>query len=202
MNYVSRKRHNLRVEGESLVENVTKYKAPLGELNVSCQENDRKPHDHNCADHIIKWYKDSTETLMIFGFCVITFVKLCFVGILRFEIQEMIQKIKVLQGEAAITPNPELAEALGMVSPEKKVEGGRLSTSEDQDLLKETHQHILRHNHISSQIDGADSDTNSNCALITDTPVRNPHLAKKKQNGNNNDITELQELCHIRQTQI
>lgn len=170
--------------------------------NVICKEKDHLPYYKGCAVHVIKWYRDSTENLMIFGFCVITFIKLCFVGILRFEIQEMIQKIKILQGEAATAPNPELAEALGMVSPEKKAEGGLLVNSEDANMLKETPQHLLRHNHISTQIDGAESDTNSHCALITDTPIRNQHLGRKKQNGNNNEITELRELCHIRQTQI
>lgn len=35
------------------------------------------------------------------GYCVIAFLKLSFLGILRYEIKEMIQKIKLLQTEMA-----------------------------------------------------------------------------------------------------
>lgn len=210
LNYISHRQINVKDKDEISFDNGTKPRSSKStqasefpnQINITCKANNYLPYYKGCAVHVIKWYRDSTETLMIFGFCVITFIKLCFVGILRFEIQEMIQKIKILQGEAATSPNPELAEALGMVSPEKKVEGGLLINSEDANVMKETPQHLLRHNHISTQIDGAESDTNSHCALITDTPIRNQHVGRKKQNGNNNEITELRELCHIRQTQI
>ncbi|XP_064113239.1 uncharacterized protein LOC135219936 [Macrobrachium nipponense] len=184
-------------------------------------------YEHGCHPYLEKWLLNSTETLMILGFCVIAFIKLCFVGILRFEIQEMIQKIKVLQGETSCTPNPELAAALGLVSPDKAAECGLLSSGGgdgenrgtggggdegggggggdnqgDQDSPAATPLTQPRLNHLSGHTDGAESDTNSHCALITDTPIRRPQPDKRKPNGNNNDVTELRELRHIRQTQI
>ncbi|XP_042232096.1 leukocyte antigen CD37-like [Homarus americanus] len=190
--------------------------------NLTCDSGEDKDyHGTGCAAHLEKWLLTSAETLMILGFCVIAFVKLCFVGILRFEIQEMIQKIKVLQGDNPCVPNPEIAAALGLVSPEKPGEcGGLLSsgggdsngaggeegrggdTHGDTESGAATPLTQPRLNHLSSHTDGAESDTNSHCALITDTPVRRPQPDKRKPNGNNNDVTELRELRHVRQTQI
>lgn len=173
-----------------------------------------------CVKHLEQWLLHSAETLMILGFCVIAFIKLCFVGILRFEIQEMIQKIKILQGDTPCVPNPEIAAALGMVSPEKAAEcGGLLSSGggegdgaggpdgggegpQESESGAATPLTQPRLNHLPSHTDGAESDTNSHCALITDTPVRRPQADKRKPNGNNNDVTELRELRHVRQTQI
>jgi hypothetical protein len=45
------------------------------------------------------WLRQSADVLFVLGYCVIAFLKLCFLGILRYEIKEMIQKIKVLQGD-------------------------------------------------------------------------------------------------------
>lgn len=192
------------------------------ERNLTCGSgDDREPHTKGCALHLEKWLLNSAETLMILGFCVIAFIKLCFVGILRFEIQEMIQKIKVLQGEAPCVPNPEIAAALGLVCPDKAAETGGLLSSgggdgdgtggeegkggdahADPESAAATPLTQPRLNHLSSHTDGAESDTNSHCALITDTPVRRPQPDKRKPNGNNNDVTELRELRHVRQTQI
>lgn len=85
--------------------------------NLTCIRNHFKPFTADCERALKDWMHSSAEFLMILGFCVITFIKLCFVGILRFEIQEMIEKIKVLQGESANTPDPEMAAALGLVLP-------------------------------------------------------------------------------------
>ncbi|XP_069166478.1 CD82 antigen [Procambarus clarkii] len=192
------------------------------ERNLTCGDADDKDyHAKGCAPHLEKWLLNSAETLMILGFCVIAFIKLCFVGILRFEIQEMIQKIKVLQGDNPCVPNPEIAAALGMMSPEKPGECGGLLSSGGGDGDGSGREHGRRGdaqgdaesaaatpltqprlNHLSSHTDGAESDTNSHCALITDTPVRRPQPDKRKPNGNNNDVTELRELRHVRQTQI
>ncbi|XP_069970751.1 uncharacterized protein [Penaeus vannamei] len=195
--------------------------------NLTCANGDDKEYyTRGCVVHLEKWLLTSAETLMILGFCVIAFIKLCFVGILRFEIQEMIQKIKVLQGETQCTPNPELAAALGLVSPDKAAECGLLSSGggaggggdgagggegegggggdahADAESVADTPLTQPRLNHLSGPTDGAESDTNSHCALITDTPVRRPQPDKRKPNGNNNDVTELRELRHVRQTQI
>lgn len=54
---------------------------------------------YGCYDSIFKWFQRTIETLSVLGFCVITFLKVCFAFILRYEIKEMIQKIQMLKGE-------------------------------------------------------------------------------------------------------
>lgn len=48
---------------------------------------------------MITWLRHTADILFVLGYCVIAFLKLCFLGILRYEIKEMIQKIKLLQTE-------------------------------------------------------------------------------------------------------
>ncbi|EEB12275.1 hypothetical protein Phum_PHUM168470 [Pediculus humanus corporis] len=52
-----------------------------------------------CEVKLKEWMRDSAHLLGVLGYCVIAFLKLCFLGILKYEIREMIQKIKLLQGE-------------------------------------------------------------------------------------------------------
>lgn len=60
---------------------------------------------------LILWLRHTADILFVLGYCVIAFLKLCFLGILRYEIKEMIQKIKLLQQEMAQSIlNAELAE--------------------------------------------------------------------------------------------
>ena len=54
-------------------------------------------HVFGCYDSIRKWLQQATDVLSVLGFCVITFLKVCFTCILRYEIREMIQKIQVLK---------------------------------------------------------------------------------------------------------
>ncbi|XP_075680601.1 uncharacterized protein LOC113791597 [Dermatophagoides pteronyssinus] len=56
---------------------------------------------NGCYEHIYLWLQNSTDLLLVLGFCVITFVKLCFLFLLRSEIKEMIEKIKVIKGETS-----------------------------------------------------------------------------------------------------
>lgn len=51
-----------------------------------------------CYDTVLEWLSQCASILLVLGFCVISFIKLCFLCILRYEIKEMIQKIKVLKG--------------------------------------------------------------------------------------------------------
>uniref|UniRef100_A0A646QCJ1 Tetraspanin9 n=1 Tax=Hemiscolopendra marginata TaxID=943146 RepID=A0A646QCJ1_9MYRI len=67
-----------------------------------------------CTEPIRQWLQRSADLLFILGYCVIAFLKLCFLGILRYEIREMIQKIRLLQGE--LQALPDLA-TIGMPSP-------------------------------------------------------------------------------------
>lgn len=56
-------------------------------------------HTTGCEDRLLLWLRQSADILFVLGYCVIAFLKLCFLGILRYEIREMIQKIKILQGD-------------------------------------------------------------------------------------------------------
>ena len=42
------------------------------------------------------------DTLFVLGYCVLAFIKLCFLAILRYELREMVAKIKILQSEQAL----------------------------------------------------------------------------------------------------
>ncbi len=59
-----------------------------------------KWHYHaGCADPVRHYFDRCADALFVIGLCVIGFLKFTFLGLLRFEIKEMIQKIKVLQSE-------------------------------------------------------------------------------------------------------
>ncbi|KAG7304451.1 hypothetical protein JYU34_011395 [Plutella xylostella] len=57
------------------------------------------PHTAACAERLLVWLRRTADALFVLGYCVIAFLKLCFLGILRYEIKEMIQKIRILRSE-------------------------------------------------------------------------------------------------------
>lgn len=59
----------------------------------------RAIYQQGCVDKVIAWLRNTADILFVMGYCVIAFLKLSFLGILRYEIREMIQKIKLLQTE-------------------------------------------------------------------------------------------------------
>jgi len=61
---------------------------------------------HGCGVKLIQWVDQMSSLLFIFGFCVIGFIKLCFLVILRCEIHEMIQKINLIDNEVLPPPPP------------------------------------------------------------------------------------------------
>lgn len=65
---------------------------PSGNVSDSCQ-----PYTKGCEESLIRWLRKTADLLFVLGFCVIAFAKLCFLGILRYEIREMIQKIRLLR---------------------------------------------------------------------------------------------------------
>ena len=228
MLHVTSPQHTSRVISHS-IDSLKGYSRQIADDNLSrsyqglsCENQQNVFHTAGCGAIVNTWFLSSVHTLMILGFCVITFIKLCFVVILRFEIKEMIQKIKILHGESQCTPNPELVEALGLTPPikppedttdilgsggvagERRESGTGNNNTMDPESGPTSPIHEPRLNHLSSHVDGADSDTNSHCALITDTPVRCPQPSQDKlrPNGNNNDVSEYHELRHMRQTQI
>lgn len=58
-------------------------------------------YNQGCAEKLDTWMRSTASILIVIGYCVIAFLKLTFLGILRYEIKEMIQKIKLLQTELA-----------------------------------------------------------------------------------------------------
>ncbi|XP_044729782.1 uncharacterized protein LOC123293132 [Chrysoperla carnea] len=62
-------------------------------------------HHTGCEDRLRTYLRHTSETLFLIGYCVIAFVKVCFIGILRYEIREMIQKIKLLKAEMESRPS-------------------------------------------------------------------------------------------------
>ncbi|XP_067014041.1 uncharacterized protein [Anabrus simplex] len=97
-------------------------------------------HATGCKDSLLLWLRQSADVLFVLGYCVIAFLKLCFVGILRYEIKEMIQKIKILQGEMR-PPQLSLTELGGANSPTLHSPGGGASnTPHLQPLLMNHHE--------------------------------------------------------------
>ena len=56
-------------------------------------------HHRGCSEPLKAWINSSGDTLFVIGFCVIAFLKMTFLGILHYEIKEMIQKIQMIQKE-------------------------------------------------------------------------------------------------------
>ncbi|XP_054718764.1 CD151 antigen-like [Uloborus diversus] len=81
-----------------------------GSSASSCVES-RAPtlvHVTGCGELLRRWLTSAAHSLAVLGFCVLAFLKLCFLGILRYEIREMIQKIRVLR---------DMSESPGLMDP-------------------------------------------------------------------------------------
>lgn len=65
--------------------------------SVNASEPCQHPYGRGCEETLIRWLRKTADLLFVLGFCVIAFAKLCFLGILRYEIREMIQKIRLLR---------------------------------------------------------------------------------------------------------
>ncbi|XP_066159196.1 CD63 antigen-like [Euwallacea fornicatus] len=61
-------------------------------------------HSIGCDERLLAYLRSTASLLAILGYCVLAFLKLCFLGILRYEIREMIQKIRILKVEQEL-PN-------------------------------------------------------------------------------------------------
>jgi hypothetical protein len=59
---------------------------------------------HGCGVKLIQWVDHVSGILFILGFCIIGFVKACFLIILRTEIREMIEKIQILELADPVSP--------------------------------------------------------------------------------------------------
>lgn len=65
--------------------------------SVNASESCQHPYARGCEETLVRWLRKTADLLFVLGFCVIAFAKLCFLGILRYEIREMIQKIRLLR---------------------------------------------------------------------------------------------------------
>ena len=72
-------------------------------------------HTTGCADKILAWVNHVTDVLFVIGFCIIVFLKGCFLAILRYEIKEMIQKIRLLNGDESLR-SAAMNELIGLTS--------------------------------------------------------------------------------------
>ncbi|CAK9832274.1 CD63 antigen [Anthophora retusa] len=170
---------------------------PTGNVSDTCQQ----PYARGCEESLMRWLRKTADLLFVLGFCVIAFAKLCFLGILRYEIREMIQKIRLLREPPP--PATTLAQPpFSQVIPEATNNGSivrrttlpnAVTSSGNASLLIQTDEcntgrHPLLANNL--QDGGADSDTNSHCALILEetTPTSANHncTSREKSNGNNN----------------
>ncbi|XP_044578571.1 uncharacterized protein LOC123261129 isoform X1 [Cotesia glomerata] len=57
----------------------------------------QQPFVNGCEEYLMGWLRKTADLLFVLGYCVMAFAKLCFLGILRYEIREMIQKIRLLR---------------------------------------------------------------------------------------------------------
>ncbi|XP_011135277.1 uncharacterized protein LOC105180725 [Harpegnathos saltator] len=164
------------------------------------------PYGRGCEESLARWLRKTADLLLVLGFCVIAFAKLCFLGILRYEIREMIQKIRMLREPpppAATFAQPPFSQVLPAEATANNGSIVRRTTlpntvtpSGNASLLLQSDEcnagrHPLLANNL--QDGGADSDTNSHCALILEetTPTSANHnctatASREKSNGNNN----------------
>lgn len=144
--------------------------------------------DYGCYDHIHHWLQHSADLLSVLGFCVISFIKICFLCILRYEIKEMIQKIKVLKGMAETPPVPvhDLEVYLPRPSVQQDSTQTLLSNTAPQSTYRtgctsDKHYHILHH-HIIPTANSGNTANNARMSAII--------------NGNNNDLCSGQSKKH------
>nr|XP_033331460.1 uncharacterized protein LOC117223336 [Megalopta genalis] len=170
---------------------------PSGNATDTCQQ----PYARGCDESLVGWLRKTADLLFILGFCVVAFAKLCFLGILRYEIREMIQKIRLLRepppSATTLAPSSSL-----QITPEPINNGSvvrrttlpnALTPSGNASFLLQTEdcsagRHLLLSNNL--QDGGADSDTNSHSGLIVEettlTSTSHSCNARQKSNGNNN----------------
>ncbi|XP_022913650.1 23 kDa integral membrane protein-like [Onthophagus taurus] len=73
--------------------------AETNQNSTKCQ----RTHMIGCEERLVAYLRSTASILTILGYCVLAFLKLCFLGILRYEIREMIQKIRILRAEMDLT---------------------------------------------------------------------------------------------------
>ncbi|XP_066602331.1 uncharacterized protein [Prorops nasuta] len=175
----------------------------------TCQQ---QIYTRGCEEFLMGWLRKTADLLFVLGFCVIAFAKLCFLGILRYEIREMIQKIKLLREPPPPpttfqhTPFSQITQDLpnnsggGIVRRTTLPSAVLPSVAGNAPLLLQSDDcnttgrlPLLT---SSLQDPGADSDTNSHCALILEetTPTSMSHNCSLREKSNGNNNYEMQEF--------
>ncbi|KAJ8951820.1 hypothetical protein NQ318_019793 [Aromia moschata] len=72
--------------------------------NASALCEPQRHYETGCEERLLAYLRATASLLAILGYCVLAFLKMCFLGILRYEIREMIQKIRILRAELQL-PN-------------------------------------------------------------------------------------------------
>lgn len=72
---------------------------PAARPQATCLDRATGAYRTPCHEALLRWLQRSADLLCVLGFCVMAFLKLCFLGILRYEIREMIQKIRILSSD-------------------------------------------------------------------------------------------------------
>lgn len=78
---------------ETCCSSVLSASASVSNETLGCHQ----PYSNGCEEPLMHWLRKTADLLFVLGFCVIAFAKVCFLGILRYEIREMIQKIRLLR---------------------------------------------------------------------------------------------------------
>ncbi|RWS25401.1 tetraspanin-1-like protein, partial [Leptotrombidium deliense] len=145
-----------------------------------------------CFEPIHRWLQRSADILAVLGFCVISFLKLCFVCILKYEIKEMIQKIQVLKGATDCDDSP--LHDMQTYVPRPSIQQDSQQTL----LTKQSPQSNCRHNSTCG-VRATDKDRDV-FAQIRQTTIGSSRdrlsTGNKSTNGNNN------ELCNKRQSLV
>lgn len=81
---------------ENLLNGGSVSKAPSSLHDIS-GKNKVRVYRNGCGLKLVQWLNNVSEILFILGFCMVGFIKLCFLIILRWEIREMIEKIQILE---------------------------------------------------------------------------------------------------------
>lgn len=134
-------------------------------------------HKDGCGDKIYDWVEHSSDVLFVIGFCIIVFLKGCFIAILRYEIKEMIEKIKLLNGEDP-SRTAAMNELIGLTS---MYETGNDDNGETEGLMSGVHN---GNQDINTNLDTIDGDNGSGGGAMTSSVGVTSGDASRKDSAN------------------
>ncbi|KAK2725655.1 uncharacterized protein LOC136032099 isoform X2 [Artemia franciscana] len=175
-----------------------------------------------CVSPLAAWLQQSAAVLFVLNYCVLAFVKVCFLAILRHELKEMIQKIELLKTQDTAPLFPELAAALGLnklsPQPTRKTIGPSADITDNKETKNQIpngiaeSEPLLFSNHIHRNFSGNGLPKEEERRSEKDSSVQNAvssqafcdELVNRDSKPlNNNDYYEMKELKgKNRQTEI